>query len=129
MTDPAAITMTGTTGSNPPYYTAANWDKPLGIARDGHLIMGPYKDSSGTRYDCTNRDVCNGAFVGDQYVYVGSETFPYVVGCWGPGPDPEYKPCCSTNGCGTTDCGSADGAFELGVKAAVSASIAAFALF
>ena len=91
--------------------------------------MGPYKDASGTRYDCTNRDVCNGAFVGDQYVYVGSETFPYVVGCWGPGPDPQYKPCCSTNGCGTTDCGSADGAFELGVKAAVSASIAAFALF
>jgi len=91
------------------YFTKENWDKPIGIARDGHLIVGPYVDASGTRYDCTNRDVCNGAFVGDQYVYVGSNTFPYIVGCWGPGPSPEYQPGCSNSGCG--DKASTTGAF------------------
>ena len=96
--------MTMGAGSNgqTSYYVASNWDKPIGLARDGHLIVGPYKDASGTRWDCSNRDVCNGAFIGSQYVYVGSETFPYVLGCWGPGPNPNYVPTCTNNGCGST---------------------------
>ena len=64
-TKAADVTINGTSGNQSSYFTPANWDKPIGLARDGHLIMGPYKDASGTRYDCTNRDVCNGAFVGD----------------------------------------------------------------
>ena len=59
--------------------------------------------STGTTWTCDDRDICNGAFVGDTYVYVGSDTFPYVVGCWGPGPQQLYKPGCSNSGCGTLE--------------------------
>ena len=45
-------------------YTAATWDVPLGLARDGHLILGPYKQD-GSTWGCADRDVCNGAFIGD----------------------------------------------------------------
>ena len=69
-------------------YTADNWDEIIGIARDGHMIIGPWKEN-GEIWGC-DRDVCNGAFVDGSYVYVGSDNFPYVVGCWGPGPDPLY---------------------------------------
>jgi len=63
------------------------------------MIIGPYK-ADGTTWGC-DRDVCNGAFVDGSYVYVGSDNFPYVVGCWGPGPDPLYQPGCSSSGCGS----------------------------
>ena len=64
------------------------------------MIMGPYKGTDGSTWACADRDVCNGAFIDDVYVYVGSETFPYVVGCWGPGPAVNYAPTCSSSGCG-----------------------------
>ena len=63
------------------------------------MIIGPYKEN-GEIWGC-DRDACNGAFVDGSYVYVGSDNFPYVVGCWGPGPDPLYEPTCSTSGCGS----------------------------
>jgi len=85
----------------PTFYREYRWDQPIGLARDGHLIMGPYKNSEGDLWTCEDRDVCNGAFVGKQYVYVGSDSFPYVLGCYGPGPKPEYKPSCTNNGCGS----------------------------
>lgn len=47
------------------FYTTDNWDKPIGLARDGHIILGPYS-GSGDRWACDNRDVCNGSFVGDD---------------------------------------------------------------
>ena len=126
-TAPATMTMGTGVNSQSSFFTKANWDKPIGIARDGHLIMGPYKDANGTRWSCSNRDVCNGAFIGNQYVYVGSDTFPYVVGCWGPGPKPDYKPCCSNTACGSkSECSS--GAYQFGLIGA-SAAIAAVALF
>ena len=80
-------------------YSAATWDSPIGLAKDGHVILGPYK-SDGTTWGCADRDVCNGAFVDGSYVYVGSDTFPYVVGCWGPGPAHQYVPGCTNSGCG-----------------------------
>jgi len=87
--------------SNSEYtFTAANWDDPIGLARDGHVVIGPYK-SDGDNWGCDDRDACNGAFVDGSYVYVGSSTFPYVVGCWGPGPDASWAPTCSSSGCGT----------------------------
>ena len=61
------------------------------------MIIGPYK-ADGTTWGC-DRDVCNGNFIDGSYDYVGSDQFPYVVGCWGPGPDPAYGPTCSTNAC------------------------------
>ena len=83
-----------------PAYSADSWDWPIGLAKDGHMIMGPYKGTDGSTWACADRDVCNGAFIDDVYVYVGSETFPYVVGCWGPGPAVNYAPTCSSSGCG-----------------------------
>ena len=52
-------------------YTAENWDEVIGIARDGHVIIGPYK-SDGSTWGC-DRDICNGTFIDGQYVYVGSD--------------------------------------------------------
>ena len=96
----------------PLLFTADRWDIPIGLARDGHLIMGPYKNSSGDEWSCEDRDQCNGAFIDGQYVYVGSHEFPYVVGCWGPGPEVEYAPDCSNNTCGSTDSSTTPGAEE-----------------
>ena len=62
------------------------------------MIIGPYKPD-GTTWGC-DRDVCNGVFLNSSYVYVGSDNFPYVVGCWGPGPEHVHAPTCSNNGCG-----------------------------
>ena len=61
---------------------------------------------------CEDRDQCNGAFIDGQYVYVGSHEFPYVVGCWGPGPEVEFAPDCSNNTCGSTDSSTTPGAEE-----------------
>jgi hypothetical protein len=83
------------------FYSVDTYDVPIGLARDGHVIIGPYK-ADGTTFGCDDRDVCNGAFIDGQYVYVGSSTFPYVVGCWGPGPDPAFEPGCTNSGCGPT---------------------------
>ena len=96
------MSATGTNGvtNSAAAYTAATWDSPIGLARDGHIIIGPYK-SDGNTWGCDDRDVCNGAFVNGSYVYVGSSTFPYNIGCWGPGPDPLYQVGCSSNSCGS----------------------------
>jgi len=101
LNDTANYMKTGSLSGQTDTYTAANWDDPIGLGMDGHVLLGPYK-SDGTSWDCADRDVCNGAFVDGSYVYVGSDTFPYVVGCWGPGPDTLHVPGCTTNGCGAT---------------------------
>ena len=92
------------------------------------MIIGPF-NAAGARFSCSNRDVCNGAFVDGQYVYVGSDTFPYVVGCWGPGPNPDYKPCCTNSGCGdkASTC-SLNSALDFGL-AGISVASAALFLF
>ena len=99
------------------YFSASEWDYPIGLAKDGHIIMGPYKNTDGDSWQCADRDVCNGTtLVNDAnenvYVYVGSDTFPYNLGCFGPGPAVNYSPTCTSNGCGdeteTTDDDSND---------------------
>jgi hypothetical protein len=61
-------------------------EKPMGLAKDGHIIVGPY-NKDGELWTCEDHDVCNGAFLKDNsYAYVMTTTFPYVIGCWGPGP-------------------------------------------
>ena len=105
--DPENFTLTSAASGYGLTYEASTWDSPIGLARDGHIIIGPHK-SDGTVWDCADRDVCNGAFVEGSYVYVGSSTFPYVVGCWGPGPAHQYQPGCSTNSCGSQASDSSD---------------------
>lgn len=64
--------------------TKSGYGGDVGIARDGHVIKGPY-NKDGELWGCDDHDVCNGAFLSDgSYAYVTTNTFPYVVGCWGP---------------------------------------------
>jgi hypothetical protein len=57
---------------------------PLGIAKDGHIIWGPYNAEGELWEDC-DVDVCNGAIVDGVYGYPSTRFFPYIVGCFGPG--------------------------------------------
>ncbi|CAF1039341.1 unnamed protein product [Adineta steineri] len=73
----------------------------IGVARDGHVIYGPYL-SSGTRVT-TGFDVCNGMFYDSigNYAYFATSTYPYLVGCFGPGSYSSFGPNCTTNGVST----------------------------
>ena len=56
----------------------------IGLARDGHVIKGPYNED-GELWTCEDIDICNGTYLSDgSYAYVATSTFPYIVGCWGP---------------------------------------------
>ena len=88
-----------------PYTDNPFTDKTLtdiGLARDGHVIKGPYNEN-GELWTCEDVDICNGTFLEDgSYVYVATSTFPYTVGCWGPGTQ-QLMPVsneCSRRGCG-----------------------------
>ena len=71
----------------------------MGLALDGHLIVGPY-NSDGELWSCEDHDVCNGVFLSDNsYAYAMTYTFPYVVGCWGPGPNQVAEASCTTRSC------------------------------
>jgi len=71
----------------------------LGVAKDGHLIIGPY-DENGNQYDCNKIDICGGTFLSNgNYVYVYQNIFPYAFNCFGPGAANTYDASCSTNTC------------------------------
>ena len=57
---------------------------PIGIAKDGRIIYGPFK-SDGTLWQPCDVDVCNGVRSGNNYFYVATMFHPYMVGCFGPG--------------------------------------------
>ena len=77
---PVTFAVANFTSTDFPYAT------PMGLAKDGHIIVGPY-NSDGELWSCDDHDVCNGVFLSDNsYAYAMTYTFPYVVGCWGPGP-------------------------------------------
>lgn len=57
---------------------------PIGIAKDGRIIYGPFK-SDGTLWQPCDVDVCNGVRDGNYYYYVATMFHPYLVGCFGPG--------------------------------------------
>ena len=71
----------------------------IGIAKDGHVLYGPYL-SGGEKAGGAGLDVCNGA-VGlldgdcESYAYFATDTFPYLIGCFGAGNRPSYTPQCS----------------------------------
>ncbi|CAF3754318.1 unnamed protein product [Adineta steineri] len=69
----------------------------IGIAKDGHVIYGPY-DSSGKQVT-SGFDVCNGMFYDSigNYAYFATTTYPYITGCFGPANYPNAKPNCTTN--------------------------------
>ncbi len=70
---------------------------PIGVAKDGRVIYGPYK-ANGQLWQPCDVDICNGVRDGNTYYYVSSMFFPYFVGCWGPGSNSEtFRPSCSTN--------------------------------
>ncbi|CDW91050.1 UNKNOWN [Stylonychia lemnae] len=69
---------------------------PIGIAKDGHPIYGPY-NSQGKLWQPCDVDICNGVFLGDQYAYVATMFHPYFIGCWGPGNKPMLSQSCSAN--------------------------------
>lgn len=56
---------------------------PIGIAKDGHILWGPYKDDGTLWSDC-DVDFCNGATINGAYGYASTSFFPYTVGCFGP---------------------------------------------
>ncbi|CAF1535037.1 unnamed protein product, partial [Didymodactylos carnosus] len=63
----------------------------IGIAKDGHVIYGPY-DSTGTQVT-SGFDMCNGMFYDSigNYAYFATQTFPYITGCFGPGNYPSFS--------------------------------------
>jgi len=64
----------------------------LGVAKDGHVMYGPY-DQNGELWDCNDHDICNGRYFSEMdgsYAYVMTGTHPYTIGCWGPGPEQLY---------------------------------------
>ena len=69
----------------------------IGIAKDGHVIYGPYL-SSGAQVT-SGFDVCNGMFYDSigNYAYFATTTYPYITGCFGPGNYPNFQPNCTTN--------------------------------
>ena len=69
----------------------------IGIAKDGHVIYGPYL-SSGVQVT-SGFDICNGVFFDSigNYGYFATTTYPYITGCFGPGNYPSFKPNCTTN--------------------------------
>lgn len=73
--------------------------KAIGIAKDGHVIYGPYNPYSAL-YGCDDVDMCNGRIMEDgSYAYIATTTAPYFVGCWGPAPANNFYASCSTNTC------------------------------
>ena len=74
----------------------------VGIAKDGHVIYGPYDDND-ELWDCDDHDICNGRYFAEMdgsYTYVMTVQHPYVIGCWGPGPSQIHQQYCSQNTCG-----------------------------
>lgn len=77
---------------NAAFPNKSNYGGDFGIARDGHVIKGPY-NASGELWDCSELDMCNGTFLSDgSYVYAPHARFPHVVGCWGPAPFSNHRP-------------------------------------
>jgi len=71
---------------------------PVGIAADGHVIYGPYKNDQ-TTYSACEVDACNGMYVNGFYSYAITTFLPYTIGCFGGANIPKgVAPQCTTNG-------------------------------
>lgn len=63
-------------------FNAARGRQPIGLAYDGHIFWGPYKDD-GTLYNGCETDLCNGVYVDGFYGYALTSFLPYTLGCFG----------------------------------------------
>jgi len=61
---------------------------PIGLAKDGRVIYGPFR-IDGTTWESCDVDICNGRMMNGFYGYVTTGFFPYTVGCFGPGTNPK----------------------------------------
>ena len=86
---------------NAAFTDTSTYGEIIGVTKDGHLVYGPY-NSNGELWSCEEHDVCNGTFIDGNYVYVSTTTFPYILGCFGPGPQQEYGVTCTTSTCPST---------------------------
>ena len=100
----------------------------MGVAKDGHMIWGPY-DENGELWDCADHDICNGAFIDGNYVYLSTTTFPYILGCFGPGPTQSYQASCTSGGCGGSSDSSTDAATMMTSLTAISSALIALLYF
>lgn len=88
------------------FYADYKEETVLGIARDGHLLLGPY-NYKGSQFDCTDFDQCAGTYSNDgSYVYIFNNVYPYVNNGWGPCGDLVYEASCTTNTCSSYDSSS-----------------------
>ena len=62
-------------------FSAARGRQPVGLAIDGHIIWGPYKDD-GSLYNACETDLCNGLLVNGYYSYALTTFLPYNIGCF-----------------------------------------------
>jgi hypothetical protein len=72
---------------DPPAYLTDQFPRtltPLGLAKDGHIVWGPY-DKDGNLFERCDVDVCNGLWLDGYYSYVATSFAPYLPGCFGPG--------------------------------------------
>ncbi len=63
---------------------------PIGVAKDGRIIYGPYNDDGELVSSC-DVDVCNGATINGNYGYFATNFHPYVPACFGPGNSPTFS--------------------------------------
>jgi len=95
-------------------YANYKYQVEIGIAKDGHILYGPYTDQ-GTLTDCSTLDICNGKMTDSSYAYFATGSSPYTVGCYGPGEANTMNASCSSNGCPNT-IASASGSFASRVQ-------------
>jgi hypothetical protein len=63
---------------------------PIGLAKDGRKIWGPYS-FDGTPWQPCEVDLCNGRVIQGQYGYVATLFHPYIAGCSGPSNKVKYS--------------------------------------
>ena len=81
------------------YTNTSTYGNIIGFAKDGHMIIGPY-NQNGELWSCSDHDACNGVFINNEYFYVSTTTFPYVLGCFGPASGAQaYAVTCSNSSC------------------------------
>ena len=110
---------------NAAFTDTSTYGEIIGLTKDGHLIYGPY-NSNGELRSCDEHDICNGTFIDGNYVYVSTTTFPYILGCFGPGPQQDYAASCTSSTCPTS---SLSGAVMLSTLSAIAASMTALLYF
>jgi len=58
--------------------------------------MGPYKED-GSVWSACEVDLCNGLYIGEEYVYVTTIFYPYTVACFSRGSWASFYPKCTKN--------------------------------